>query len=52
MNYIDILLKLNKLKIILFAIFLVFLGFGHYLQKIILNIMNFILISIFHQVVF
>ena len=33
MNYIDILLKLNKLKIILFAIFLVFLGFGHYLQK-------------------
>tara|TARA_B100001758_G_C17834039_1_gene315667 strand:- start:116 stop:445 length:330 start_codon:yes stop_codon:yes gene_type:complete len=33
MNYIDILLKLNKLKTILFAIFLVFLSLGFYLQK-------------------
>ena len=33
MNYIDILLKLNKLKTILFAIFLVFLSIGYYLQK-------------------
>ena len=33
MNYIDILLKLNKLKTILFAIFLIFISTGYFLQK-------------------
>ena len=52
MTYIEILLKLNKLKKVLFFILLIFMACGYLLQKNIEKNIIFMLIYIFHQAVF